>query len=104
MECSTPDFPVPRHVPEFTQIHFHWTAPNSRPTGKDPDVGQDWRQKEKREAEDGMLEGITDSMDMNLGYQDKSRFFFLKKNKCFVKIYLSTNGVLSVQRIYQFLP
>ena len=33
--------------------------------GKDPNAGQDWRQKEKRATEDEM-DGITDSMDMNL--------------------------------------
>ena len=39
--------------------------------GKDPDAGKDRRQKEKRATEDEMasqrLDGITDSMDMNLG-------------------------------------
>ena len=34
-------------------------------TGKDPDAWKDWRQKEKREAEDEMV-SMTDSMDMNL--------------------------------------
>ena len=34
-------------------------------TGKDPDVGKDWRQKEKGKAEDE-IDSITDSMDMNL--------------------------------------
>ena len=24
MDCSTPDFPVPHHLPEFAQVHFHW--------------------------------------------------------------------------------
>ena len=33
---------------------------------KDPDAGKDWRQKEKRTAEDEWLDGITVSMDMNL--------------------------------------
>ena len=28
---------------------------NSQLTGKDPDDGEDWRQKEKREAEDELL-------------------------------------------------
>ena len=23
MDCSTPDFPVPHHLPEFAQIHVH---------------------------------------------------------------------------------
>ena len=36
-------------------------------TGKDPDAGKDWRPKETRAAEDGWLDSITDSMDMNLG-------------------------------------
>ena len=34
--------------------------------GKDSDVGKDWRQEEKGNAEDEMLDGITDSMDMSL--------------------------------------
>ena len=33
--------------------------------GKDPDTGKDWRQKEKREAEDEIV-SIMDSMAMNL--------------------------------------
>ena len=39
--------------------------------GKDPDVGKGWRWDEK-ETEDEMLDGITDSMNMNL-----SRFWEL---------------------------
>ena len=38
----------------------------NRLVGKDPDAGKDWRQKEKRVAEDEMVESIMDSMDMNL--------------------------------------
>ena len=38
----------------------------SRFTGKDPDAGKDWGQEEKGATEDEMLDGITDSMDMNL--------------------------------------
>ena len=34
--------------------------------GKDPDVGEDWRQEEKGTTEDDMLDGITDSMGMSL--------------------------------------
>ena len=34
--------------------------------GKDPDAGENWRQKEKGEAEDRWLESITDSMDINV--------------------------------------
>ena len=33
---------------------------------KDPDAGKDWRREKKGPTEDEMLEGITDSMDMNL--------------------------------------
>ena len=33
--------------------------------GKDPDAGKDWRQKEKRAAEDE-IDSVTDSMDMDL--------------------------------------
>ena len=39
----------------------------SRLIGKDPDAGRDWGQEEKGTAEDEMLDGITDSMDMSLG-------------------------------------
>ena len=35
-------------------------------TGKDPDAGKDWRQKEKGAAEMRWLGGITSSTDMNL--------------------------------------
>ena len=34
--------------------------------GKDPDPGKDWGQQEKGTAEDEMLDGITDSVDMSL--------------------------------------
>ena len=33
---------------------------------KDRDAGKDWRQKEKRVAEDEMLDSIPDAMDMSL--------------------------------------
>ena len=36
-------------------------------SGKDPETGKDGRQKEKRVAEDKILDSITNSMDMNLG-------------------------------------
>jgi len=36
-------------------------------SGKDPDVGKDWRQEEKGTTNDGWLDGITDSMNMSLG-------------------------------------
>ena len=35
--------------------------------GKDPDAGRDWGQEEKGTTEDEWLDGIHDSMDMNLG-------------------------------------
>ena len=35
-------------------------------TGKDPDPGKDWRQEKKGMTKDEMLDGITDSMVMNL--------------------------------------
>ena len=38
----------------------------SRLIRKDPDAGKDWRQEEKGVTEDEMLDGITDSTDMNL--------------------------------------
>ena len=34
--------------------------------GKDPDAGKDWRQKEKRQQSIRWLDGITDSVDVNL--------------------------------------
>ena len=34
--------------------------------GKDPDAGKDWRQEEKGETEDEMLDNTTNSMDMSL--------------------------------------
>ena len=37
----------------------------SQLTGKEPDAGKDWRQKENEVAEEG-LDSITDSMGMNL--------------------------------------
>ena len=39
--------------------------------GKDPDAGQDWRQEEKRKQSMSLLDGITDSMDMNLSKLQK---------------------------------
>ena len=41
----------------------HW---KSWLIGKDPDAGRDWGQEEKGTTEDGMLDGITDSMGMSL--------------------------------------
>ena len=34
--------------------------------GKDPDAGRDWSQNEKGVAEEGWLDSITNSMDVNL--------------------------------------
>ena len=34
--------------------------------GGNPHAGKDWRQKEKGAAEDGWLDNITDSIDVNL--------------------------------------
>ena len=42
------------------------TSINSQLIGKDSDTGKHWKQKEKREAEDEMLDSITHSLDMNL--------------------------------------
>ena len=38
----------------------------SQLTGKDPDAGKDWRQKEKEMQKKRWLDSITDSMHMNL--------------------------------------
>ena len=38
----------------------------SQLNGKDPDAGKDWGQEEKGMTEDEWLDGISDSMDMNL--------------------------------------
>ena len=35
--------------------------------GKDPDAGKDWGQEEEGMTEDKMVDGITNSMDMDLG-------------------------------------
>ena len=34
--------------------------------GKDPDAGKDWRQEEKGETEDEMLDNTTNSMDRSV--------------------------------------
>ena len=42
------------------------TKDKNRLIGKAPDAEKDWRQKEKGMTEDEMVDGITNSMDMNL--------------------------------------
>ena len=32
MDCSTPDFPVLHHLPEFAQIHVHWDGDAIQPS------------------------------------------------------------------------
>jgi len=48
------------------ELQGHMKTTENWPIGKGPDAGKDWRQKEKRAAEDEMVDSITDSMDMNL--------------------------------------
>ena len=44
-----------------------WTADvKSQLIRKEPDAGKDWKQKEKRVAEDEMVDSTTDSINMNL--------------------------------------
>ena len=51
-----------------TEAPVFWSPDvNSQLIGKDPDAGKDWGQKEKMASEDEWLDGIIDSMDMNLG-------------------------------------
>ena len=50
-----------------TETPILWTPDvKSWLTGKDPDDGKDWRQKEKRQRRKRWLDSITSSMDMNL--------------------------------------
>ena len=32
MDCSTPGFPVPHHLPEFAQTHVHWVSDATQPS------------------------------------------------------------------------
>ena len=32
LDCSTPGFPVPHHLPEFGQIHIHWISDAIQPS------------------------------------------------------------------------
>ena len=48
---------------EAEALIFWSSDSNSQLTGKVPDAGKDWRQKQKRESENG----ITNAVDMNLG-------------------------------------
>ena len=51
---------------KFPRWIFWLPDMKSRLIRRDSDIGEDWRQKEKRVAEDGWLDSITNSMDMNL--------------------------------------
>ena len=31
-DCSTPDLPVPHHLPEFAQVHVHWVSDAIQPS------------------------------------------------------------------------
>ena len=48
------------------KLQYFGQLMQSHLTGKDPDAGKDWRQKEKETAEDEMVRSTTNSMDMNL--------------------------------------
>ena len=45
---------------------FQWPDAKSQLTGKDPDAGKEWRQKEKGTAENETVRCITNSMDTSL--------------------------------------
>ena len=32
MDCSTPGFPVPQHLPKFAQVHAHWIGDAIQPS------------------------------------------------------------------------
>ena len=32
MDCSTPGFPFPHHLPEFAQVHVHWISDAIQPS------------------------------------------------------------------------
>ena len=48
-----------RQAGSLEASHYIWL--------EDPDAAKDWQQKEKSVVEDEMVDGIRDSMDMNLG-------------------------------------
>ena len=49
-----------------------WTPDaKNRLIGKDPDPEKDWRREEKGTTKDEMVDGIADSMDMNLSKLQK---------------------------------
>ena len=56
----------PKYSPELQLQYFGHLMQRRKFTGKDPDAGKDWRQKEKGTTEDEMMNIITGSMDMSL--------------------------------------
>ena len=48
MDCSTPGFPVPHHLPELAQTHVHWVddaiQPSSVPPSSPPAFSLSWHQ------------------------------------------------------------
>ena len=61
-------------------------------TGKDPDAGKDWRQEEKGMTEDGMVDGITDSIHMSLSKLQK---LVMDREACHAAVHGVTNSRLS---------
>ena len=67
---------ISQSLPKFMSIEQHRTAnPLEKTLMRGKIEGKRRREKQRMR----WLERITDSMDMNLGYQDKSRYFFSKK-------------------------
>ena len=58
-------------------------------TGKDPDAGKDWRQEEKGMTEDGMVDGITDSIHMSLSKLQK---LVMDREACHAAVHGVTNS------------
>ena len=59
-ECSLEGLMLKLKLQYFGHLMKSWLF------GKDPDAGKDWGQEEKGTAEDEMVGGITNSMDMRL--------------------------------------